>query len=85
MIRVVAGVLLIASTSTLAAKAEYKFYIKYNVENKRIISIRSEKNTPSNVQEKCTEEILNGKKSKLVEVAAKGKTGTINLTYFCSH
>ncbi|ENX64728.1 hypothetical protein F885_00004 [Acinetobacter higginsii] len=84
MIKVIAGVLLIASTSTLAAKAEYRFYIKYNIENKRIISIKAEKNTPADIQEKCTEELLKGNASKLLEGAAKGKIGTVNLTYFCS-
>lgn len=84
MIKVITGVLLIASTSALAEKNEYKFFIKYNVENKKIISIKAEKDTPSNVQENCTEKILNRKKSKLLELAAKGKNGTANLTYFCS-
>ncbi|OEY93955.1 hypothetical protein BJD20_19690 [Acinetobacter proteolyticus] len=82
----ITGVLLaITSTYALAAKAEYRFYIKYNVENKRIVSIRTDKNTPSNIQEKCTEELLNGSVSRLLEASAKGKTGTIVLIYFCSH
>ncbi|WP_159724672.1 hypothetical protein [Acinetobacter proteolyticus] len=82
---VISGILLaITSTYTLAAKGEYRFYIKYNVENKRIVSIRTDKNTPSTIQEKCTEELLNGSVSKLLEASAKGKTGTIGLIYFCS-
>ncbi|WP_111828405.1 hypothetical protein [Acinetobacter colistiniresistens] len=82
----ITGVLLaITSTYALAAKTEYRFHIKYNVENKRIVSIRTDKNTPLNIREKCTEELLNGSVSKLLEASAKGKTGTINLTYFCSH
>ncbi|WP_335953302.1 hypothetical protein [Acinetobacter higginsii] len=80
----ITGVLLaITSTYALAEKVEYKFNIKYNIENKRIISIRAEKNTPANIQEKCTDELLKGNASKLLEEAAKGKSGTINLTYFC--
>ncbi|VXA58390.1 conserved hypothetical protein [Acinetobacter proteolyticus] len=86
MKRFITGALLaITCTYALAAKIEYKFYIRYNVENKRIISIKTDKNTPSNIQEKCTEELLNGSASKLLEASAKGKTGTVNLTYFCSH
>jgi len=82
----ITGVLLaITSTYALAAKAEYKFYIKYNIENKRIISIRTDKNIPANIEEKCTEELLNGSVSKLLEASARGRTGTISLIYFCSH
>lgn len=81
----ITGVLLaITSTYALAAKGEYRLYIKYDVENKRIVSIKTDKNTPLTTQEKCTEELLNESVSKLLEASAKGKTGTINLTYFCS-
>ncbi len=78
------ALLVITSTYALAAKTEYKFSIKYNVENKKVVSIKSEKNIPENIQQECTERILSNKEEKMFEVIAKGKTGIINLTYICS-
>ncbi|MCI3881271.1 hypothetical protein [Acinetobacter higginsii] len=63
---------------------ENKFYIKYDVSNKKILEVHS-LDMDIKKQKTCVEKLFSGKEEKKLELMAKGKTGKINLIYYCSH
>ncbi|OEY94970.1 hypothetical protein BJD20_16375 [Acinetobacter proteolyticus] len=62
---------------------ENKFYIKYDVSNKKILEAYS-LDMDIKKQERCADRLFSGKEAKKLELMAKGKTGKINLIYYCS-
>lgn len=61
---------------------ENKFYIKYDVRNKKILEVHS-LDMDIKKQETCVEKLFSGKEAKKLEEMAKGKTGIIQLIYYC--
>jgi hypothetical protein len=65
-------------------KYENKMLIKYDTKKEEningiIYGLRHKK------QEKCADRLFTGKEAKKLEKMAKGKTGIVELIYYCSH
>jgi len=62
---------------------ENKFYIKYDVSNKKILEAYS-LDMDIKKQERCADRLFSGKETKKLELMAKGKIGLNDLIYYCS-
>lgn len=58
--------------------------IKYDTKKKKIL-MASSMDYDIKKQEKCADRLFTGKEAKKLEKMAKGKTGIVELIYYCSH
>lgn len=65
-------------------KYENKMLIKYDTKKKKIL-MASSMDYDIKKQEKCADRLFTGKEAKKLEKMAKGKTGIVELIYYCSH
>jgi hypothetical protein len=64
-------------------KYENKMLIKYDTKKEE--NINGSSMDYDKKQEKCADRLFTGKEAKKLEKMAKGKTGIVELIYYCSH
>ncbi|OBY72356.1 hypothetical protein [Acinetobacter gyllenbergii] len=63
---------------------ENKYYVKYDTKNKKIVQVGTYESSLE-AHKKCTDALFKGKDAKKLEEMAKGKTGIVELIYYCRH
>lgn len=63
---------------------ENKMSIRYDTKNKKVLMALS-MDYNMEKQGKCADKLFTGKETKKLEEMTKGKTGIVELIYYCSH